>query len=159
MNFTIFYENRTAEQRQFLDVFKDLRKSGNRPEDVDSIMKYIQNMSKAGVSYSNGNINDKEIRNQLLQGGYYYVKTEVPVDKLFIHPDTEKLIRDNESENPSDKDHQKPIVTSTVDGHDFFVVDGRHRTIKAKSENKKTIEAVVPLKIYAKYFHGKNHDV
>jgi hypothetical protein len=148
-------EDRTDEQRKFLHILKDIRKKGGEWLDVDDVMKYIMDLSKHGVSYSKGELNIREIRTQLLNGGYYYVLHDIPLDKLYISKDTEELIRGSQLDDPrivKDKTKQ-PIVVSTVDGNDFFVVDGRHRVIKARNDGDTQIQAYIPLKTFGKYFY------
>ena len=137
-------------------MLKQLKKEGKRPVDVDHIQKHIIELSRIGVSYSRGELNIKEIRRQLLQGGFYYIATEIPLDNLFIKKETEDAIRKDELQNPSETNNKAPIVVGVVDGIEFFVIDGRHRVINARRHNEQKINAYIPLSMYAKYFSQKS---
>jgi len=80
-----------------------------------------------------------KLRQAIGEGGQWYFLTEVPVNKLVIQNET-----DVKKEIEKSFDDVNPIVV----GNDYFVIDGRHRAVNAKSKQARYIQAWVPFSIY-----------
>lgn len=94
---------------------------------------------------SQGQLNADAIKEELAKAGNYYIKTEIDIKDLAIQ-DEHKVLSENKERNIELKDEETPIIV----GQDGFIIDGRHRTLKAKELGKKTIHAYVPAETYYK---------
>lgn len=94
---------------------------------------------------SQGQLNADAIKEELAKAGNYYIKTEIDIKDLKIQ-DENKVVSENKERNLELKDEETPIIV----GKDGFIIDGRHRTLKAKELGKTTIHAYVPAETYYK---------
>ena len=104
---------------------------------ISEVYGYIDNMSE-------GSLNPKAVKEELLKGGNSYVKVKINPKILDIQ-DSESLTVDNKT------DINKAIVV----GKDGFVIDGRHRALAAIDQNK-MIDAFIPSKDFYNYVNENN---
>jgi hypothetical protein len=112
-------------------------KAGYGTTSISNVYGYMDNMSE-------GSLNSKAVKDELLKGGNSYVKVKINPNTLDIQ-DRATLTVDNNT------DISKAIVV----GKDGFIIDGRHRALAAIKQNK-MIDAYVPAKDFYNYVNENN---
>ncbi len=120
---------KTVSKEEFLNIAKSGKIGG---ETISDMLSYIDKNTK-------GRLNLPEIRKELEQAGFsntFYLY-KIDTKKLNIQ-DADIVKKDNN--NFSDTKSKNPIVV----GKDYFVIDGRHRSLDTKGY----ISAYLPADIF-----------
>lgn len=139
----------TQQPKKKVEFEKQLQQVSSGKEFSDLLdkakMNNIAKMYQIIDHNSQGQLNADAIKEELAKAGNYYIKTEIDIKDLAIQ-DEHKVLSENKERNIELKDEETPIIV----GQDGFIIDGRHRTLKAKELGKKTIHAYVPAETYYK---------
>jgi hypothetical protein len=141
LNEGIDREINKAKMKKYLSRFdsaEDFKENGVRAGiggvKISEILQYIDKNSENYLDKS-------EIRRELSKAGQYYFLYEINPRKLDIQDEGDLETADYDSESL-----EKPVVV----GKDYFLIDGRHRTLVAIGLGRKKIKAYLPPEILYK---------